>query len=76
MKDQDKVRRIVPILHWQNVNVHFLSRLVDQDCNDEGPGASRLITAPKYVILRKSWRKKPSSFKLFGFLIFYRQDAY
>lgn len=21
VKDQDKVRRIVPILHWQNVNV-------------------------------------------------------
>jgi hypothetical protein len=37
VKDQDKVRRIVPILHWQNVNVqcwYCLNYcLVDQDRN-------------------------------------------
>lgn len=56
MKDQDKVRRIVPILHWQNVNVqcwYCLNYcLVDQDRNVV-LGASRLIAIPMYVILRK-----------------------
>lgn len=69
MKDQDKVRRIVPILHWQIVNVqswYCLNYLVDQDRNVK-LDASRLIAVPMYVILRMSWRQKLSSFKLFGF---------
>lgn len=43
VKDQDKVRRIVPILHWQNVNVQSwcLCYLADQGRNV----ASRLFAA-------------------------------
>lgn len=43
MKDQDKVRRIVPILQWQSVNVQSYYCLVNQERNVV-PDASRLIT--------------------------------
>lgn len=68
MKDQDKARRIVPILHWQNVNVqswYCLNYLVDDQERNVVSDGSRLIAVPKYVILRMSWRQKPISFKLF-----------